>query len=81
MPFSPRGIEQSLVLPPRWPLILYTGTLYMHICETMRYRASIDYIQPFGKLRLKKNKKKSKEKITGEGCNPLRRVQNIPIFC
>ena len=28
MPFSPRGIEQSLVLPPRWPLILYTGTLY-----------------------------------------------------
>ena len=27
-PFSPRGIEQSLVLPPRWPLILYTGTLY-----------------------------------------------------
>ena len=23
MPFSPRGIEQSLVLPPRWPLILY----------------------------------------------------------
>ena len=28
MPFSPRGIEQTLVLPPRWPLILYTGTLY-----------------------------------------------------
>ena len=28
MPFSPRGIEQSLVLPPRWPLILYMGTLY-----------------------------------------------------
>ena len=28
MPFSPRGIEQSLVLPPRWPLILFTGTLY-----------------------------------------------------
>ena len=28
MPFSPRGIEQSLVLPPRWPLILYTETLY-----------------------------------------------------
>ena len=28
MPFSQRGIEQSLVLPPRWPLILYTGTLY-----------------------------------------------------
>ena len=27
MPFSPRGIEQSLVLPPRWPLILYTGTM------------------------------------------------------
>ena len=24
MPFSPRGIEQSLVLPPRWSLILYT---------------------------------------------------------
>ena len=31
MPFSPRGIEQSLVLPPRWPLILYTGTLYTFI--------------------------------------------------
>ena len=28
MPFSPRGIEQSLVLPPRWPLIRYTGILY-----------------------------------------------------
>ena len=31
MPFRPRGIEQSLVLPPRWPLILSTGTLYMYI--------------------------------------------------
>ena len=28
MPLSPRGIEQSLVLPPRWPLIQNTGTLY-----------------------------------------------------
>ena len=27
-PFYPGDIEQSLVLPPRWPLILYTGTLY-----------------------------------------------------
>ena len=29
MPFSPKGIEQSLVLPPRWPLIQNTGTLYL----------------------------------------------------
>ena len=33
MPFSPRGFEQSLVLPPRWPLILYTGTLYLSADE------------------------------------------------
>ena len=35
MPFSPRGIEQSLVLPPRWPLILYTGTLYWYISRVI----------------------------------------------
>ena len=28
MPFSPRGIEQSLGLPPRWLLIQNTWTLY-----------------------------------------------------
>ena len=28
MLFSSRGIEKSLVLPPRWPLIQTTGTLY-----------------------------------------------------
>ena len=39
MPFSlPRGIEQSLVLPPRWPLILYTGTLYCTCSPTIRER-------------------------------------------
>ena len=36
MPFSPRGIEQTLVLPPRWPLIPYTGTLYM----SMKHRVT-----------------------------------------
>ena len=35
MPYSPRGIEQSLVLTPRWPLILYTGTLYCIMKEVV----------------------------------------------
>ena len=38
MPFSPRGIEQSLVLPPRWPLILYTGTLYSVISKQQSFQ-------------------------------------------
>ena len=51
MPFSPRGIEQSLVLPPRWPLILYTGTLYLskHNCITP-IRSSFQRVERFSNL-------------------------------
>ena len=31
--FNPRGIEESLVLPPRWPLIQNSGTLYNSVIK------------------------------------------------
>ena len=32
--WSPNRVANSFVIPPRWPLILYTGTLYIRATLT-----------------------------------------------
>ena len=50
----------------RLPLPIRHPQMSIHFCEKMRYRVSIDYIQPFGNLQLPK--KVVWEKSRG-GCN------------